>query len=374
MKNVLILKFPHSSLFGGGEQHTILLVEELQKKGFNFFLASSCRVLLDEFRKRKWPAQRAWAGPEPVSKISILSWPFVAPFAFVSVCLLLMHYRWWKKTTLLYCLSLTEKILATIPARLLGMKVVWVEHVTFERWLIKNPLKVYYKLFSRQATIVAISQVIKQQLIEKISIKNEKILVIYNGVDLGKFTMKQYRWEKAARFNIGCVARLEKEKGIEFLIQAIKMVREYIPFIRLIIVGEGSEKRRLMWLAERLGLKEIIQWVGYQHEIEKWYGFFDAYALPSVKRESFGITIVEAMASGVPVVASRLGGIPEIVEHKKTGLLAEPGSSQSLADQLLYLFNNRAETREIVMQAREIVEQKFSLDRMIRDYYLLFRK
>ena len=87
-----------------------------------------------------------------------------------------------------------------------------------------------------------------------------------------------------ARYNIGCVARLDKEKGIEFLIQAVKIVKEFIPFVRLIVVGEGPERKRLVWLSERLGLKEVIQWVGYQREIEKWYGFFDALVLPSVKR------------------------------------------------------------------------------------------
>ena len=374
MKNILIFKFPYSSRFGGGESHTILLVEELQKKGFDFFLVSSCPVLLREFKERKWKAKKAWAGLEPVSKRALLLWPLVSPFVFIKLCFILLYYRFWQKVTILYCLSLTEKILATLPARILGMKVFWLEHVTVERWLSKNPLKIFYRLFSQLTTIIVISKVIKDQLQEMIGVKGNDIIVIYNGIDLQKFRMRKYRWEKVARYNIGCVARLEKEKGIEFLIQAIKIVREFIPFVRLIIVGEGQERKKLVWLSERLGLKEIIQWVGYQKEIEKWYSYFDAYALPSVKRESFGITLVEAMASGIPVIASEIGGTPEIIDHKKTGLLAKPGDSQDLADQLLYLFNNRSETKEIVRKARQKVEEMFSLERMIRDFYLLFRK
>ncbi|MFA6099194.1 MAG: glycosyltransferase family 4 protein [Patescibacteria group bacterium] len=374
MQNILILKFPYSSLFGGGEKHTLILVEQMQQKGFNFFLVSSCPVLLKEFKSRRWFAKKAWAGREPVSKGTLLLWPLVAPLAFFNLFLILLQYRFGKKVKILYCLSLTEKILATVPARMLGMKVFWVEHVTFERWLTKNPLKIFYRFFSRFANVVAISQVIKRQLIEKIKVRPENITVIYNGIDLRQFSMKRFRWEKGARFNIGCVARLEKEKGIEFLIQAIKIVREFVPFVRLIIVGEGGEKKKLVWLSERMNLKEIIQWVGHQQEIDKWYGYFDVYALPSVKRESFGITLVEAMASGVPVVGSNLGGIPEIIDNKVNGLLAEPGSSRDLADKLLYLFNNRGEAREMVLQARDKVEKNFSVERMIRDFYILLKK
>ncbi|XOU94273.1 MAG: glycosyltransferase family 4 protein [Candidatus Kerfeldbacteria bacterium] len=374
MKKVLILKFPYSSLFGGGEQHTLMLVESLLTKGFSFYLATSCPVLLEEFKKINWPAKKVWGGREPVSKGALLLWPFQAPFAFLNLLRHLLVYRISKKVKILYCLSLTEKILVTLPAKVLGMKVIWVEHVTIDRWLSLNPLKVFYKFLSRYVTIVAVSEVVKKQLIEKIGINEKNIVIIYSGVNIKKFAIHDNRWGEAARYNIGCIARIEKEKGIEFLIQAIKIVKEFVPFVRLIVVGDGKEKKKLAWLAERLGLKENIQWVGRQREIEKWYNYFDAYVLPSVIRESFGITIIEAMASGVPVIGSRIGGVPEIITHRENGLLAKPGDSGDLADQLMYLYNNRSEIRDMTIAARNLVEEKFSLERMARDYYLLFRK
>ncbi len=374
MKNILIFKFPYSSLFGGGERHTLLLVEGLQQKNFNFYLASSCRVLLKEFRLRRWPAVKTWAGIEPVSKGALLLWPFLAPFVSMNLIFILLYYRAVRRVSVLYCLSLTEKILATVPARLLGMKVVWVEHVTVERWLSMNPLRVFYKLFSRLVTVIAVSQAVRRQLVEWIGVPEKNCRVIYNGIDTSHFPVKEYGWHEAARFNIGCIARVEKEKGIEFLIQAIKKIKEFIPFVRLIIVGDGHERKKLVWLSERLALKEVIQWVGHQRQIEKWYHYFDAYVLPSVIRESFGITLVEAMASGIPVVGSKIGGIPEIIDDRVNGLLFEPGNSQDLADQLMYLYNNRSQAQEMVRAARAKVEKDFSLERMLRDYYLLLRK
>ncbi|MFA5134916.1 MAG: glycosyltransferase family 4 protein [Patescibacteria group bacterium] len=374
MKKILILKFPFSSLFGGGERHTLLLVEGLRKKGFDFFLVSSCPVLLREFRARKWHARRARVGLEPVSKGALLMWPFTIVYTVLYLSLILSYYRFRKGVTAVYCLSLTEKIAATLPARMLGMRVYWAEHVTFERWLTKNPLRPLYRFLSRCATVIAISAVIREQLTNVIGVPDRSVKLVYCGVDTSRFVMRERRWEHAARFNVGCVARLESEKGIEYLLQAINIIREFVPSVRLIVVGEGSERKKLVWLSEQLGLKEIIQWIGYQREVERWYGYFDAYVLPSVKRESFGVTLVEAMASGVPVVASKIGGTQEIIDPGKTGLLAEPGSGRDLADQLLYLYNNRSEAKEMALRARVKVEERFSLERMERDFYLLFRK
>lgn len=165
MKHVLIFKFPYSSQLGGGEMHTFALVEGLKKLGYSFTLGSSCRVLLHEFRERHWPARRIMAIPEPVAKWSLIIFPLLAiPMWFLLVGNLI-YYRIRYRTRLIYCLSLTEKILAVIPARLLGMQVVWVEHVGFKRWLSLNPLKAVYRWNARWVTIVVISMALKQQLI-----------------------------------------------------------------------------------------------------------------------------------------------------------------------------------------------------------------
>lgn len=373
MQNILILKFPYSSLFGGGEKNTITVVEELQKKGFNFFLVSSCKVLLREFRKRHWHYKKLWAGIEPVSKFSVVFFLFLAPFIYIELFIVLIYYRLREKTTILYCLSLTEKLLMALPARILGYRVYWLEHVTTERWFSLNPWRFLYKWFSGLANIIVISRVIKDQLVQ-MGIKEKRIKVIYNGVDLGIFKQREVYFDHRERFIVGVVARLEKEKGIEFLLQAVKITKEFIPQVRAIIVGDGPERKKLEWLSNQLDLKEIIQWVGYQDRIEKWYHYFDVLVLPSVKRESFGIVLVEAMAAGVPVIASKIGGTSEIIDDKLNGLLAKTGSTQDLADKIIYLYNNRAESRQMVKKAREKVENMFSLERMVRDFYLEFRK
>lgn len=372
-RNVLILKFPYSSLYGGGEQHTLTLVEELRKRGFSFFLVSSCSILLKEFQKRNWPEQKIWAPKEPVSKGSLILFPFFAPYFFLRLILILFTYFVNYRIKIIYCLSLTEKILITIPARMLGIKVVWMEHVSIKRWLSLNPLRIFYSFFSRFAKIVAISQAIEKELIEELKINPARILVVYNGIDIPPVNIQDYKARiKKGEFIAGVIARLEKEKGIEYLLRAVEIVSKIIPKVKLVVVGDGSQKRNLTWLASNLNISRLVQFVGFQENIRQWIRNFDVLILPSAKRESFGIVLIEAMANLRPVIGSRLGGIVEVIEHQKTGLLVEPANSEELAQAIIYLHNHPEEVLTMIKNARAKVESSFTKEKMTIAFEKLF--
>lgn len=370
---VLILKFPFSSLFGGGEQHTLTMVEELRKRGFSFFLISSCPILLKEFQKRNWPTKKIWAPKEPVSKGSLILFPFLAPYFFLRLLFLLFIYRLNYRIRILYCFSLTEKILITLPARILGMKVIWVEHVSVKRWLTLNPYRVFYTLYSRFAQIIVISQAIKKELTEELKINPKRVVVIYNGIDIPPGNIHDFRVRVSKKgFIMGVIARLEKEKGIEYLLRATEIVSKIIPKVKLIVVGDGGQKRNLIWLANSLNIANQVQFVGFQQNIRQWIRNFDVLILPSSKRESFGIVLIEAMANLRPVIASRIGGTTEIIEHKKTGLLVEPGNSEELTQAIIYLYNHPEEALEMIKKARKKVELNFTKEKMVTALEKLF--
>ena len=375
MKHVLIFKFPYASQLGGGEMHTLDLVEGLSKLGYSFTLVSTCRVLLREFKHRHWPSRRIWAMPEPVAKWSLVLFPFLAIPMWLVLIGNMIYYRIRRRTRIVYCLSLTEKILATIPARLLGMRVVWLEHVGFKRWLSLNPLKVFYKWSTRWATIVVISQALKQQLIH-LGIPAERIQVIYNGFEFQAFERVRtpYRPPTTERFIVGTVCRLEKEKGVEYLLLAAAKILPLIPQLRILVVGDGTERKRLEWLAKNLNLDGHTQFVGYQDRPADWIRDFDVYVLPSVGRESFGRTLVEALALDRPVVASEIEGTSEIVKQMETGLLVKPGDSEELAQAILYYYQHPEAAGRLAMSGREYVTQQFSLEQMLGNFYQLFEK
>ncbi|MDD5341854.1 MAG: glycosyltransferase family 4 protein [Patescibacteria group bacterium] len=372
MKKILILKFPYRSSFGGGESHTLTLVEELSKMGYQFRLISSCRVLLAEFKKRDWPAKKIWALPEPVAKWSLLVFPFLAipMFLYLSLILLIQRFRGVRA---IYCLSLTEKILATLPARLFGLKVFWMEHVGFRRWLTLNPLRIFYRLFSRLATVVVISQALQQQL-RWLGLKEKNIKVIYNGFDFLRFQKLRLaeRIQDENHFIVGTVCRLEKEKGLEFLLLAAQKAKTIIPNLKLIIVGDGRERKRLEWLARNLEITNWTQFVGWQKDAAQWIKDFDIFVLPSVGRESFGNVLVEALALERPIITSALEGTPEIVQSMQTGILVEPGKSEELAQAIIYLAQNPALARQLAENGRVFVEKNFPKEKMIHDFFQLF--
>ncbi len=371
---VLITKFPFRSRIGGVEKHTFQIVENLQNQGIDFFLLSSCSVMLSEFRKRGWRAERWWLGLAPVSAGTKLLFLFSLPFLIISAIIALVYYKIAHKVEKLYCLTITEKLIFTPIASLLGYEIIWLEHLSIDPVIAKNIYKVFYKWWSGLVVIVAISQFVRQEL-ENIGIKNVK--VIYHGVDPEKYKKQEDLFGAMAErktidydknnFTIGCVARLEKVKGLEYLVKAVDLIKAEIPEIDCVIVGEGSQRDNLHWLIETLNLQNKIKLVGYKDNFPDWIYNFDVFVLPSLK-ESLGVLAIEAMACGRPVIATKSGGTVEIIDNEKHGMLVEPGNPRALAEAILWLHKNPDLAVKYAEAAREKVAEKFLLSEMLIEY------
>ncbi len=370
---ILILKFPYSSQFGGGEKHTLQIAAGMKARGHEVFLASSCKTLLPLFYKERYRAARLWAGVEPVTPASALLFLFLAPFLALEFFFVLLWYRFRRKVRLAYCLSLTEKIIATPIARLLGMRVVWMEHVMVGRWLLWNPWRFFFAIFAPLVQVITVSNAVKESIV-KAGVASRRIAVIYNGIDVDvcEFVpaLKNYR----EHFTIGVVSRLHKEKGVEHAVQALKIIKEFVPNARLMVIGEGPERQNLVWLVKKLELSHCILFVGFQNDVAKWMKDFDIFVLPSVEKEAFGIVSLEALACGKPIVATRVGGIPEIVEPGRTGVLVEPRNPDMLAQAVINLHRHPEWRREMGILGRKLVEEHFSERGMINAFEAVFQK
>ncbi len=364
MKNILILKFPYASNFGGGEQHTLSVVDNLSKKGFKFYLISTCQVLLSEFKKRDLPQLHIGGGIEPVTPKAVLIFPFLAPFLFFEFLGILIYFRFFKNFKTLYCLSLTEKLLATFPAALLGYKIIWVEHSMLDDWLTRNPWRYLYVLFSGLATIVCISKALADQVISlKIPEKNVKF--IYPGIDLNKFTY--YPKNQSLKVVVGTVSRLDKEKGIDILLKTAPEILKKYPNIIFNIVGKGKQEKALKELAEKLALGDSVKFLGFRKSVEV-LKTFDILVLPSLKRESLGIILLEALSCGVPVVASQIGGTKEIIAGNEVGFLVPPNDLVALENAIIKLVSDVNLRKKMAVQGRKLIEEKFSQDIFIKNF------
>lgn len=374
MKNVLILKFPYNSLLGGGELHTLSLVENLKKRGFNFYLVSSCPVLIQEFKKRNWFAKSINLGKEPVSPLAILIFLLIAPYIFSRLFFILLSFKIKKKTNILYCLTLTDKLLATIPACFLGYSCFWIEHLRIERWLLQNPLKFLYIFSSFFAKTIAVSKAVKNQLIN-LGLKKNKVKVIYNGVDIQKFKSQMSNVKtKDKKIIIGTVARLCPEKGINYLILAFKKVVKKFPKTELQIVGKGPERKNLEKLARELNLGGKVKFFGFQKDIVDFLNKIDIFALVPIRRESFGIAAAEAEACGKPVVATNISGLSEVVKNNKTGFIVQAKNTNQISQALIELIQNENLRKKMGENARKRVENLFTLEKMINEFEKEFKK
>jgi glycosyltransferase involved in cell wall biosynthesis len=153
---------------------------------------------------------------------------------------------------------------------------------------------------------------------------------------------------------IGYLGRLKKYKSIEHLIQAVKIVKEKIPNIKLLIIGDGDNRANLEKLTADLNLRDTVEFKGFVSEEEKvTYLQRMHFAVNTSSKEGWGLTVVEANACGRTVIAADVQGLRDSVINQKTGLLYEYGNVNELLEKILYLFNNPAVVSEYEKNALE---------------------
>lgn len=199
--------------------------------------------------------------------------------------------------------------------------------------------------------------------------------IIPNGADVQHFSPDASPIPKFCdgKLNILFVGRLETRKGFVYLLEAYKKVKREIPKSRLIVVGPGTMLRRKyenQIMAD--GIKDVV-FAGYASydELPKFYKTADVFCAPATSWESFGIVLLEAMATGKPVVASNIEGYAGVVTNRVEGLLVPPKDSESLAQALLYLMKDETLRREMGARGR-LKAQDYSWEHIakrILDFY-----
>lgn len=227
------------------------------------------------------------------------------------------------------------------------------------------------KLMKRADALIAVSQYTKKELTEFYSISEEKIHVIYNGVDVQKFKPPN-RNKTELRRELGLapdskmilfVGRLYSRKGLPTLLQAAQAVVKDFRNTQFVISGGGfkQNEEKLRKLARQRGIEDNVSFVGYfpDEKLPDLYAAADIFVLPALY-ENFPFAILEAQSTGLPVVSTRVGGIPELVIDSQSGLLTEPCDHEQLADALIELLQDSSLAEKLGEKARQLVEEKFA--------------
>jgi colanic acid/amylovoran biosynthesis glycosyltransferase len=183
--------------------------------------------------------------------------------------------------------------------------------------------------------------------------------VIHCGLDLSKY---RYRPPAERISSVFCAARLSPEKGLEFLIRAIKLLLDQGHELQLRLAGDGPEREKLERLTNELELSDRVHFLGFldEDEIICELQDCDLFVLPSFV-EGLPVSAMEAMAIGVPVIATNIAGTSELVEDGRTGLLVRPSDSQALADAIVKMIAGYDFRLGIAKLGRQKVIDEFDL-------------
>ncbi|NTV51862.1 MAG: glycosyltransferase family 4 protein [Candidatus Firestonebacteria bacterium] len=367
VRNLQIISSPG---VGGRELVPPLLARELQTAGHPTWLAARPGTLVErwglDLGLRVWPTKlHGYADLRSVLALA----------AFLrQEKIQIIHAHWSRDLSNLILASglsgripivLTKHVYATEPKR-----------DPFHTWVYRHTDRV-----------LAVSQVVAENVRQTVRIETGKVLTVYNGLDLRE------RWNRSrvatadlrAQFGVpagapilGFAGRLNAGKGPHLVLEAFARLASKYPLWHLVLVGRAVGESEENYLA---GLREIIQTRGlarrvhlvdYRTDMPEVMRTFDVLACPSVF-ESFGMVVIEAMAMGCAVVGSDSGGIPEIISSGVNGALFAAGDSHALAVSLEPLLA-KPEIRQRLGEAGwKMVCDRFSLEHSARQVYEIYQ-
>jgi glycosyltransferase involved in cell wall biosynthesis len=174
-------------------------------------------------------------------------------------------------------------------------------------------------------------------------------------------------------FVVGIVARLSLVKDHGTLLRAIASLRDRIPTIHCVLIGDGPERSAIEALAGALGISDIVHLAGERTQPPNLHGLFDVSVLCSTT-EAFPNSVLEAMAAARPVVATDVGGTPDAVHEGTTGLLVRPSDPSRLADAILRLYQEPALRAKLGNAARAAARAGYSAEAVIRQVETLYTR
>ena len=287
---------------------------------------------------------------------------------FLHLCWVLRRYR----IQLIHTNSYVPGNYARPAAALMRVPVIIDHWHGFTRFSRKR--KIICRLLGRITDLsLAVSQGVRDYLIEPGGLDPARVRVVHNGVDVARLRQHRPRAEVRRELGlpegvpvVGLVARLDHwGKGHREFLTALATLKEHYP-VEALIIGGGRREAEMRQLAGEMGLAGRVHFLGQRPDIPDLLSALDLSVLPS-HSEGVSLALLEAMAAGLPVIATAVGGLPEVVTDGVNGLLIPPQDPEALAQALARLLEDPALAKELGENARQHVEAHFSLERLGRE-------
>ena len=355
------------------------LFNELSPPKYLFYLLSNKSGLISQFKLKQWPIKKAYLGSRILnSKINSFLFLILLPLFFIVYFVYLLYYKYSKKITSIVCLGCNEKFIFTPLAKIIKMKIIWIELPDTDIAGMPKFIIWLYKINSKWASIAVFTGFAKTRL-KKIGVEENRIKIIPLGIKLNCFEYQDTIFNKLAQankngfqkkyFTVGTIADLSQQQKIEALLKAAKHCLTVISNLQLIIVGDGKERKSLVWLAKKMEIDSIVWFVGEQNRVKKWLESFDIFAAVAEKPNIDDLSmLLHAMSAELPIIGQSNIGLDGMVREDNNGLLIEMGSSEALAIQIINLQQNKRLRLDFGKNSRELAERNFSISAMAEKF------
>ncbi len=289
-----------------------------------------------------------------------------------------------KKACILHSNAPRAAFIGGTAARMAGiLSVVHVRDIYLSPF--SHPLKARLLNFLSDL-IITVSSATRDSIIAKSPALKDKVRVVYNGVDgksLKRSTSRDIRREFDLERDapvIGCIGIIDPVKGQEILIKGSALIKESLPSLKVLIVGDTlvenqkHYREKLEILAKKLNLADTIIFTGFRDDVYDVMMGLDILVHPAIYPEPFPRILLEASALERAIVATRVGGIPELLEEGKSAILIPPSDPKALADAVLLLLADRKKARNLAANAKKNVEDNFGIDRHVEEITKIYRE
>lgn len=226
--------------------------------------------------------------------------------------------------------------------------------------------------------IICISDAEKQSALEKKICREDKLQVIFNGVDIEAYESGEHGTVKRSSLGIpedayvvGMVGRISPQKAPDVFVKMAKLVKDEIPNAHFVIVGSGNQEAEIRKYAEENKFADSLHITGWVDDPMSYVELFDVACLLS-RWEGFGLALPEYMMAGKPIVASRVDAIPNIIRNGENGLLVEVDDATGASEAVLQIYQDRSLKDKLVSKGVEDVHNRFDARRVSEEHGILF--
>jgi glycosyltransferase involved in cell wall biosynthesis len=196
----------------------------------------------------------------------------------------------------------------------------------------------------------------------------DKIRVVPVGVDVNMFKPLKVDEKENSIFFLSILDEFHQYKGLEYLLKAIKLVKEEIKDVKLIVGGKGNLLDYYKSMAESLDIEDNVEFHGFisEEKIVEYYNHCSLFVLPSISssQEGFGIVALEALACEKPVITTDIVGIAHDLKETKSGLVVPKKDVEALAEAIVKILNGNVSTDKMGKNGRKLVTDKYTWKRV----------